>query len=193
MKLGLIHQKFRPAGREKTMLLSARAESNQRRAKGAPSMNTWLTPVFIGVAPLDPHYGGTPSCQIGRILPATRIQDLASSLPRGHWPLPGQKFQSVCAVRTPPTLAKPWQLVHPTTAAPNRKVCTRRCAVERQCFQILMAKGPSGPRVEWEQNLILPAGTDCRTKVTRSRKRGPGPTPPVRGRWPEGPEGVGIS
>ena len=27
-------------------------------------MNTWLTPVFIGVAPLDPHYGGTPSCQI---------------------------------------------------------------------------------------------------------------------------------
>ena len=46
------------------MLLSARAESNQRRAKGAPSTNTWLTPVFIGVAPLDPHYGGTPSCQI---------------------------------------------------------------------------------------------------------------------------------
>ena len=42
------------------MLLSARAESNQRRAKGAPSMNTWLTPVFIGVAPLDPHYGGRP-------------------------------------------------------------------------------------------------------------------------------------
>ena len=37
-----------------------------------------------------------------------------------------------------------------------------------------MAKGPSGPRVEWEQNLILPAGTDCRTKVTRSRNGGLG-------------------
>lgn len=40
------------------MLLSARAESNQRRAKGAPSMNTWLTPVFIGVVPRTPIYGG---------------------------------------------------------------------------------------------------------------------------------------
>ena len=40
------------------MLLSVRAESNQRRAKGAPSTNTWLTPVFIGVAPLDPHLRG---------------------------------------------------------------------------------------------------------------------------------------
>ena len=40
------------------MLLSVRAESNQRRAKGASSTNTWLTPVFIGVAPLDPPFTG---------------------------------------------------------------------------------------------------------------------------------------
>ena len=102
------------------MLLSVRAESNQRRAKGAPSTNTWLTPVFIGVAPLDPHFTGDALLRDGKFYPAGKDKSIWSFLPRGHWPLPGQKFQSVCAVRTPPTLAKPWQLVHPTTAAPNR-------------------------------------------------------------------------
>ena len=98
------------------MLLSVRAESNQwprppslaplgqftlRRAKGAPSTNTWLTPVFIGVAPLDPHYGGTPSCQIGRILPAARTQDLASSLPRptGAYLVRNFKVSALCGHR----------------------------------------------------------------------------------------------
>ena len=55
-----------------------------------------------------------------KFYPAGKDKTIWSFLPRGHWPLPGQKFQSVCAVRTPPTLTKPWQLVHPTTAAPNR-------------------------------------------------------------------------
>ena len=92
------------------MLLSVRAESNQRRAKGAPSTNTWLTPVFIGVAPLDPHFTGDALLRDGKFYPAGKDKSIWSFLPRGHWPLPGQKFQSVCAVRTPPTLAKPWQL-----------------------------------------------------------------------------------
>ena len=68
------------------MLLSARAESNQRRAKGAPSMNTWLTPVFIGVAPLDPITGDA-LLRIWHLRPAARTQDLASSLPRALGPM----------------------------------------------------------------------------------------------------------
>ena len=43
---------------EGRVFLSARTERNQRCAKGAPSMNTWLAPVFIGVTPLDPHFTG---------------------------------------------------------------------------------------------------------------------------------------
>ena len=43
---------------------------------------------------------------------------------------------SVCAVRTPPTWAKPWQLVRPTTTAPNRKVGSRRCWIELPQRQI---------------------------------------------------------
>ena len=111
------------------MLLSVRAESNQRRAKGAPSTNTWLTPVFIGVAPLDPRFtrGRPPECLA--CSSGGQNQVGLPFLPRGHRPLPGQKLKSVCAVGTPPTLAEPWQLVrgrgrrsaaHSTTAAPNR-------------------------------------------------------------------------
>ena len=40
--------------------------------------------------------------------------------------------------------------------------------------------------------MSLPAETKEKAKVARPRNRGSrGPTPPVRGRWPEGPEGVG--
>ena len=46
-----------------------------------------------------------------KFYPAGKDKTIWSFLPRGHWPLPGQKFQSVFAVRTPPTLAKPWQLL----------------------------------------------------------------------------------
>ena len=38
---------------------------------------------------------------------------------------------------------------------------------------------------------ILRAGNVLPTPRGNLRKWGPGPTPPVRGRWPEGPEGVG--
>ena len=38
---------------------------------------------------------------------------------------------------------------------------------------------------------ILRAGNVLPTPRGNPRKWGPGPTPPVRGRWPEGPEGVG--
>ena len=46
--------------------------------------------------------------------------------------------------------------------------------LEWQCRQILMATGPSGPRIEREQNLILPAGKYLRSKGTHLRKWGPG-------------------
>ena len=81
---------------------------------------------------------------------------------------------SICAVQTQPTLAEPWQLVRPATAAPNRKAGTRRCHLEVQCQQIWMEAGTSGPRVGGEQILILPAGNNCRTEVPRFRRRGPG-------------------
>ena len=42
--------------------------------------------------------------------PAGKIRIGWFFLPRGHRPLPGVKFESVRVIRTPPTLAKPWQL-----------------------------------------------------------------------------------
>ena len=156
------------------MLLSARTESNQRCAKGTPSMNTSpQAGVHRRRPPGPPYYGGRPP---EKLLyppggPKTRSVLLLAS---AHWGLHGQKLKRFCAVRTPPTWAKPWQLVRPATAAPNRKAGTRRCHSEVQCQQIWMEVGPSGPRLGGEQILILPAGNNCRTEVTRFRRRGPG-------------------
>ena len=105
------------------MLLSVRAESNQRRAKGAPSTNTWLTPVFIGVVPQTPDYGGRPPGKWAILFGGQR-QDRWSFLPRALGPLCA-KFGEYCAVRTPPTLAKPWQLARlrppPRRAEPQKQ------------------------------------------------------------------------
>ena len=45
-------------------------------------MNTWLTPVFIGVAPLDPHITGDALLKNFYTLPAALRQDLYSFSPR---------------------------------------------------------------------------------------------------------------
>ena len=119
------------------MLLSARAESNQwprppslaplgqftfRCAKGAPSTNTWLTPVFIGVVPYPlwpfgpsppdrgsrppgPHYGG-PRRRKVRSIPDAQVWASVMSLPcsssprqtrfAGLWRGPHQFYNSAC-------------------------------------------------------------------------------------------------
>ena len=89
------------------------------------------------------------------------------------------EIYSARVIRTPPTLAKLWQLVYPITAVPNRKGCTRRCTLEARCCQILMAKGPCGLSGEGKQILILPAGNYEQTKVARPRNRGSRGTPPM--------------
>ena len=137
-------------------------------------MNTSPKAGVHNLLPPDPRLRGTSSWGYGCAFPAGLRQDPLSFLPRGHRPLPGQKLRTICAVQTPPTLAEPWQLVRPATAAPNRKAGTRRCHSEVQWQQIWMEVGASGPRVGGEQILILPAGNNCRTEVTRFRRRGPG-------------------
>ena len=128
-------------------------------------MNTSPKAGVHSLLPPDPRLRGTSSWGYGCAFPAGLRQDPLSFLPRGHRPLPGQKLRTICAVQTPPTLAEPWQLVRPATAAPNRKAGTRRCHLEVQCQQIWMEVGPSGPRVGGEQILILPAGNHCRAKA----------------------------
>ena len=58
--------------------------------------------------------------------------------------------------------------------------------------QFSSRSGPQwGRRNGTQALLILCAGRILPTSRGNPRKWGPGPTPPVRGRWPEGPEGVG--
>ena len=71
-------------------------------------MNTWLAPVFIGVVPQTPDYGGRPPGKWA-ILSGGQRQDRWSFLPRALGPLCA-KFGGHHAEMTPPTLAKPWQL-----------------------------------------------------------------------------------
>ena len=87
--------------------------SDQKVTKESPGVCLRGTPRGAGVPSRPtprPPFTGDALLSDSKILPAARRQDLASFLPRGHWPLPGQKLRSVCAVRTPPTQAKPWQL-----------------------------------------------------------------------------------
>ena len=95
---------------ERRMFLSARTERNQRCAKGTPSMSAFARRALIGGLPRTPFYDGTHSCFLGRVRPAGKIRTGWFFLPRGHGPLLGAKFKSVCVVRTPPTLAELWQL-----------------------------------------------------------------------------------
>ena len=52
-------------------------------------------------------------------------------------------------------------------------------------------QGPVARKKSQKATQILRAGNVLPGSRGNSRKWGPGPTPPVRGRWPEGPEGVG--
>ena len=52
-------------------------------------------------------------------------------------------------------------------------------------------QGPVARKKSQKATQILRAGNVLPTPRGNLRKWGPGPTPPVRGRWPEGPEGVG--
>ena len=52
-------------------------------------------------------------------------------------------------------------------------------------------QGPVARKKSQKATQILRAGNVLPTPRGNPRKWGPGPTPPVRGRWPEGPEGVG--
>ena len=52
-------------------------------------------------------------------------------------------------------------------------------------------QGPVARKKSQKATQILRAGNFLPTPRGNPRKWGPGPTPPVRGRWPEGPEGVG--
>ena len=65
---------------------------------------------LIGGLPPNPRLRGTPSWGIDYDLSAALRQDLASFLPRGHRPLPGQKLGSTCAEMRPPVPAESGQL-----------------------------------------------------------------------------------
>ena len=53
------------------------------------------------LAPKPPFYGGRLSLHQA-ISSGGQNQVGLSFLPRGHWPLPGLKFERVCVVQTPP-------------------------------------------------------------------------------------------
>ena len=68
---------------------------------------------------------------------------------------------------------------------------TPGAVVESHQSQFWNSQPPVG-RIELQKaTQILRAGNVLPTPRGNPRKWGPGPTPPVRGRWPEGPEGVG--
>ena len=85
----------------------------------APTNTSPQAGVHSHHTPWTPDYGGRPPARFPQLSGGLR-QDFAFFLPRGHRPLLRQKLENRCAVRTPPALAEPWQLVRPTTAAPSR-------------------------------------------------------------------------
>ena len=146
-------------------------------------MNTSPTAGVHSLLPPDPRLRGTPSWEIGNFIRRGKDKIVWSFLPRGHGPLPGVKFESICVVRTPPTLAEPGRLGNCWRQSDHRRtkqVGRHQAACNRNIsLQILMAKGPCGPGVGGKPVLILPAGNYEQTKVTRSRKWGLGGKPPV--------------
>ena len=68
---------------------------------------------------------------------------------------------------------------------------TPGAVVESHQLQFSKNPGPSGPEEIAESHSDFARRKFFSGSRGNPRKWGPGPTPPVRGRWPEGPEGVG--
>ena len=68
---------------------------------------------------------------------------------------------------------------------------TPGAVVESHQLQFSKNPGPSGPEEIAESHSDFARRKFLPGSRGNPRKWGPGPTPPVRGRWPEGPEGVG--
>ena len=68
---------------------------------------------------------------------------------------------------------------------------TPGAVVESHQLQFSKNPGPSGPEEIAESHSDFARRKCLPGSRGNSRNRGPGSTPPIRGRWPEGPEGVG--
>ena len=68
---------------------------------------------------------------------------------------------------------------------------TPGAVVESHQLQFSKNPGPSGPEEIAESHSDFARRKFFPGSRGNPHKWGPGPTPPVRGRWPEGPEGVG--
>ena len=101
------HRRLAP----KPPFYGGRSSSQSPLCSGHPSMGIHHVASLLLLSPPNP---------LRWALAGTPIDPIWFFLPRGHRPLLRQKLENRCAVRTPPALAEPWQLVRPTTAAPNR-------------------------------------------------------------------------
>ena len=91
------------------MSLSERSERDERIAGAAFDERLRTAGAHRRLAP-GPPFTGDALLGNGQFHPAGKDKTIWFFLPRGHWPLPDQKFRSFCAVRIPPALAKPGEL-----------------------------------------------------------------------------------
>ena len=158
---------------------------------GPPSMSAFAQRALIGGLPPSPHYGGRlpgrlalasggsehkilhPSC-LGDTGPYC-IKNLNASELYGHR-LAGYNRGSHSA-RSPP---------HQTDRDASGGV---RLSGPPANFRLV---GPKAREEREAQSKLRPPEITNKPKWPTFVIRGPGPTPPVRGRWPEGPEGVGT-
>ena len=91
------------------MLLCPRRQSNQNAAGGYVPMNTSPQAGVHSLLPPDPRFTGDALLGNWHLRPAGKSGRMVLLAPGTQAPA-GVKFEKSCAVRTPPTLAKPWQL-----------------------------------------------------------------------------------
>ena len=90
-----------------------------KESPGPPPMSAFAERALIGGLPRTPFTRDALPVYWA-ISSGGQNQDRPIFLAPGAQAPTKWKFGNIRAVRTPPTRAKPWQLVHPITAAPNR-------------------------------------------------------------------------
>ena len=134
--------------------------------------------MFIGVVPRPPGYGGRPPGKwaISSGGAKTRLSGLSCLGSTGPCPVRSLKVSALYGHRLVWQNCGSWSVIGHALPPDHRRtqqVGRHQAACNRNIsLQILMAKGPSGPRIGRKQILILPAGVYQKPEVARSRKNG---------------------
>ena len=114
-------------------------------------MSAFAQRALIGVGTPDPRFTGDALLGNWHLCPAPPNTRPCILLASGTQAPTGVKFEKFCAVRTPPTLAKPWQLGNDRCPTDHRR--TKQVGTQEAAYvSVAMPSNFDGNRPQWAES-----------------------------------------